>query len=73
MTTHIFPLSTTLEAAVYHDSQQRLQLDFRDGSRYVYSRVTPDLFCGFVAANSKGRFFNQYIRVLPYRKTAPEL
>lgn len=69
MITHTFPMSTTLAAAVYDDGQKRLQLDFRDGTRYVYSSVTPDLFCGLLAANSKGRFFNQHIRrVLPFSK-----
>ena len=62
-------MSQTLAAAVYDDSQATLQLDFRDGSRYVYSRVQPELFHGLLAATSKGRFFNQHIRrVLPSRK-----
>jgi hypothetical protein len=64
--------STTLTAAFYDRSQQKLQLDFRDGSRYVYSRVPPDLFRGLLAAPSKGRFFNHHIRGhLPFIKTAP--
>ena len=70
--TTTFLTSKTLAAAVYDASQARLQLDFRDGSRYVYSRVPPDLFRGLLAATSKGRFFNQHIRrVLPYSKAAP--
>ena len=36
--------STTLSAAVYDDSQEQLRLDFRDGSSYVYFKVTADLF-----------------------------
>jgi hypothetical protein len=72
MTTSTLLMSHTLAAAVYDDSQQRLQLDFRDGSRYIYFRVSQDLFHGFLAATSKGRFFNQHIRrVLPYSKAAP--
>lgn len=66
-------LSQTLAAAVYDDSQGKLQLDFRDGSRYVYSSVPPHLFDGLLAATSKGRFFNQHIRrALPYSKVGPE-
>lgn len=73
MTTSTFLISKTLAAAVYDDSQEKLQLDFRDGSRYVYSGVPPDLFHGLLSATSKGRFFNQHIRrVLPYSKAAPE-
>jgi KTSC domain len=67
-----FLTSKTLAAAVYDASQARLQLDFRDGSRYVYASVPPDLFRGLLAATSKGRFFNQHIRrALPYSKAAP--
>ncbi|HUE65488.1 MAG TPA: KTSC domain-containing protein [Rhizomicrobium sp.] len=67
-----FLTSKTLAAAVYDASQARLQLDFRDGSRYVYSPVPPHLFRALLAADSKGRFFNQHIRrVLPYSKVVP--
>ena len=70
--TTTFVMSKTLAAAVYDASQAALQLDFRDGSRYVYSSVPPELFRGQLAATSKGRFFNQHIRcVLPYSKEAP--
>ena len=70
--TTTFLMSKTLAAAVYDSSQATLQLDFRDGSRYVYSSVPPDLFRGLLAATSKGCFFNQHIRrVLPYSKKAP--
>jgi hypothetical protein len=73
MTTSTILMSKSLTAAIYDDAQERLQLVFRDGSSYVYSRVSPDLFRGLLAATSKGRFFNQYIRrVLPYSKAATE-
>ena len=66
--------SETLAAAVYNDSLQTLQLEFRDGNRYVYFGVNFDLFRALLAAPSKGRFFNQHIRrVLPYRRAAPRL
>lgn len=70
MITSTILVSETLAAAVYDDTQQTLQLHFRDGSRYVYSEVLPDLFHGLLAAASKGLFFNQHIRRrLPCRKT----
>lgn len=73
MITSTLLMSKTLTAAVYDDFQETLQLDFRDGSRYVYSEVHPDLFHAMLAAPSKGRFFNQHIRpVLRCRKAAPE-
>jgi hypothetical protein len=45
--------STTLAAAAYHDGCGQLQLDFRDGTRYVYSGVGPDLYRGLLSAVSK--------------------
>lgn len=72
MITSLLLTSETLAAALYDNSQGTLQLDFRDGSRYIYSRVPPDLFHAMLAAPSKGRFFNQHIRrLLPYSKAAP--
>lgn len=65
--------SQTLVAAVYDSAQERLQLDFCDGSRYLYYEVAPGLFHDLLAAPSKGRFFNQYIRGrLSFVKTPPE-
>lgn len=73
MITSTLLMSQTLAAAVYDDSQETLQLDFRDGSRYIYSRVHANLFQALLVATSKGRFFNRYIRrVLPYSKAATE-
>ena len=63
--------STTLTAAFYDSSQKTLQLDFRDGSLYIYSRVTMNLFREFIAATAKGHFFNEHIRGrLPFIKAA---
>lgn len=65
--------SQTLVAAAYDSARERLQLDFCDGSRYVYYPVAPDLFRSLLDAPSKGRFFNQHIRgQLPFNKTQPE-
>jgi hypothetical protein len=54
--------STTLAAADYDAGQRALQLDFCDGSRYVYSGVAPDLYSELLTADSKGCFFNRHIR-----------
>ena len=48
--------STTLEAASYDDGNEKLQLDFRDGTRYVYSGVAPGLYRDLLCAVSKGFF-----------------
>jgi KTSC domain len=69
MTTFTDFSSTTLASAFYDCSHQELHLDFRDGSRYLYSAVSPDLFQSLIAATSKGRFFNEQIRGrLPFKR-----
>ncbi len=65
--------STTLAAVAYDDRRCELQLDFRDGARYAYSGVAPELFRDLLCATSKGSFFNQYIRGrFPYAKLPAE-
>jgi hypothetical protein len=59
MTTSTALSSQILVAAVYDSTQEQLQLEFCDGSRYTYSEVPSGLFRGLLAAPSKGRFFNQ--------------
>jgi len=54
--------SSTLAAAAYHPILAKLQLDFCDGARYVYSGVAPEIFRGLLGADSKGRYFNRHIR-----------
>lgn len=65
--------SQTLVTAVYDSTQEKLRLDFCDGSRYVYYKVAPDLFRSLLHAPSKGQFFNQHIRGrLAFVKTCPK-
>lgn len=65
--------STTLASAGYDAGPRTLQLDFRDGSRYVYSGVAPDLYHELLTADSKGCFFNRHIRGhFPYAKVSSE-
>jgi KTSC domain len=65
--------STTLAAAAYDDGSAELQLDFRDGTRYVYSGVAPGLYRDLLRAASKGFFFNRYIRNhFPHAKLSAE-
>ncbi len=61
--------STTLAAAAYDSRRETLELDFRDRTRYTYSGVTPDMYRDYLGADSKGSFFNRYIRSrFPYVK-----
>lgn len=54
--------SSTLAAAAYDDVLAELELDFRDGTRYTYAGVAPEIFRGLLCAVSKGSYFNRYIR-----------
>ena len=54
--------STTLAAAAYDGRRERLELDFRDGTRYTYTGVPPNLYLDLLRADSKGSFFNRHIR-----------
>jgi KTSC domain-containing protein len=65
--------STTLAAATYDERRHTLQLDFRDGTRYLYSEIAPTLYRELLRAASKGFFFNRHIRGhSPYVKMPPE-
>jgi hypothetical protein len=54
--------STTLAAATYDERRGTLQLDFRDGTRYLYSGIALTLYRELLHATSKGSFFNRRIR-----------
>jgi hypothetical protein len=65
--------SSTLAAATYDNIRAELELDFRDGTRYTYSEVAPEIFDGLLRAGSKGWYFNRYIRShFPYVKIRGE-
>jgi len=65
--------STTLAAATYDGHRETLQLDFRDGTRYLYSGIAPTLYRELLGTASKGSFFNRHLRGhFPYVKIPPE-
>ena len=61
--------STSLAAAAYDEHQSLLQLRFQDGGCYEYAGVSAEVFHGLVQAESKGTYFNRFIRhAFPYAK-----
>jgi hypothetical protein len=65
--------STSLAAATYDDHHRQLQLDFLDGSQYVFFGVPVELYRHLLCSTSKGSFFNRYIRGhFPYAKLSIE-
>lgn len=56
--------STLLSWVAYAPHQHRLQLGFRRGEVYNYLDVPESIYRDLLAADSKGRYFNQNIRNL---------
>ena len=54
--------SSSLVWAQYDPALRRLELQFRNGERYLYFQVPPCLYHNLLDANSKGAFFNRHIR-----------
>jgi hypothetical protein len=61
--------SSALKAIDYRPLEHQLVLTFSSGEVYQYNQATEVLYREFLAAPSKGRFFQSEIRGrLPFRK-----
>jgi hypothetical protein len=56
------PVDSTVIAAVEYSPEAALDIEFTSGARYRYFAVPAQLFHRFLSAESKGTFFNRYIR-----------
>jgi hypothetical protein len=54
--------STSLASALYDPLQHCLEIEFRSGERYLYFQVPPPCYQQLLQADSKGSYFNRYIR-----------
>jgi KTSC domain len=54
--------SSLLTSVAYSTDDQTLDLEFRAGIAYRYFDVPATLVDGLLAAESKGRYFNRYVR-----------
>jgi hypothetical protein len=54
--------STVFSAAAYRADVRQLYLRFVDGDIYRYFDCPASVYTGFLAAESKGRYFSQQIR-----------
>lgn len=59
---HTFVHSTNLMAASYDTETQRLEIEFRDGSRYRYTTVPAETWAGLTRAPSAGSYFHRVIK-----------
>src|SRR5262245_22024551 len=68
--------SSNVSEIRYHESQQLLQVWFKNSAVYEYRSVERDVWVAFVEAPSKGRFVWERLRgfgrgaVYPYRRVA---
>ena len=54
--------SKDLFSVGYDDKSQTLEIEFRSGGIYVYTRVPKDIYAGLMKANSKGTYFAKTIK-----------
>lgn len=59
--------SSLFDSARYDTKRQELSLALHNGRRYSYNLPAPT-FCAFLKSDSKGAFFNQNIRPLPFTR-----
>jgi hypothetical protein len=58
----IFVDSSNIEAIGYEPDQNELHVRFLTGETYVYSEVPQDVFDQLVYSDSKGSYFNRFIK-----------
>jgi hypothetical protein len=57
--------SATLASVLFDPVQCRLEVEFRNGKRYLYFQVPPLSYQALLQADSKGSYFNRHIRNIP--------
>lgn len=58
----VYVLSEVIRKVAYDEEAQRLYVTFVNRQTYCYSGVLPGTFAQFLAARSKGEYFNIAIR-----------
>lgn len=54
--------STSIASIGYVRASKALEIEFRSGAVYRYASVPATVHAGFMASESKGRYFSQHIR-----------
>jgi hypothetical protein len=55
-------VQSSLLTAVAYSTDAILELQFHRGAIYRYFAVPPEVFHGLLSADSKGLYFNRYVR-----------
>jgi hypothetical protein len=68
--THTTVSSSNLASVGYDLINRRLEIRFRNGRLYEYSRVPENIFSGLMNAASHGKYFDRHIKKAgyPYRR-----
>lgn len=62
--------SSILNGIGYDAATQRLELQFKGGGTYEYTKVPAHVYSALLSAESKGAYFNSAIRgKFPYHRT----
>jgi len=66
----LVPVSSSNLAAIGYDpTAAELQVQFQTGAIYAYHNVPPEVYDGLVNASSKGTYFAEMIRSVPWAYT----
>lgn len=63
----IYVESRNLLAVGFDESQNRLVIEFKKSGTYQYFGVDKSVFEGLIYAESKGKYFDQYIKKAGYQ------
>ena len=59
----MYPVKSSAIDAVGYDAENALlHVRFKHTGLYTYRNVPPEVFVEFLAASSKGRFYNQHVK-----------
>lgn len=64
--THIPVSSSNLASVGYDAIHKKLEIRFRNGRLYEYSRVPENIFSGLMNAASHGKYFDRHIKKAGY-------
>jgi len=54
--------SSNIVSVDYNEKEQTLIIEFTGGGKYIYSKLSKDIYNNFIKAESKGKFFFKNIK-----------
>lgn len=62
--------SSNLRSVGFDAETQTMEIEFKNGGVYQYANIEEKLFDEFLRSNSKGQFFHQNFKSLPFTKVS---